>query len=371
MGMRERTWAAAIPLILAIQCSADTLHLTWAAPFLSGGGYSSEALNLMQCLSSAAPHHALSFVQHGDSYNEAYLSGLPSSTAYFISRHLHQPLPPRKGVTSISVCHSEPGAWNLPSLPRRYSTAQCPELTADYYIGRTMFETDRLPTGWVERLSAMDEVWVPSRFMQDIVVRAGIEATRVQLLGEPVDAAGEFSPSNAASSAAQHPTLPTRTCAAGELPGSSPSCPYRFLSVGKWERRKGFDILLAAYTSAFSPAAAPVVVPQSAPGGPHNHHHVELYILTSSYHGSQDFHSAVSDMLTHTLACRAQNSGQQQHQQHQETPAPLAPQPQPPPQLCLPPPPGLPAPPHTPPHRHSPSGPAGGVQRRGCPGAAQ
>ena len=36
--------------------------------------------------------------------------------------------------------------------------------TTRYTIGRTMFETDRIPSGWAERLNVMDEVWVPSAF---------------------------------------------------------------------------------------------------------------------------------------------------------------------------------------------------------------
>ena len=31
-------------------------------------------------------------------------------------------------------------------------------------VGRTMFETDRIPASWLPRLAAMAEVWVPSEF---------------------------------------------------------------------------------------------------------------------------------------------------------------------------------------------------------------
>ncbi len=286
--------ASHLPLTL----SRD-LHVTWAAPFFSGGGYSSEALSLMQALHSVAPSTPLSLVHHGDSYNEAYVSGLAAGTSRFLSSRTYRTLPSAATHTSISICHSEPGAWHLPpSHPRRYSTAQCPEPSAQYTVGRTMFETDRLPAGWAERLNALDEVWVPSPFMLRVSLAAGVQASKLHLLSQPVDAALEFSPSNGASSAAQQPLLPPRTCSSRSSRGSSAQCPYRFLSVGKWERRKGFDILLSAYLQAFSAAAAGAADP--FPGPPPS---VELYILTSSYHGTQDFEAELARMLHTELAC--------------------------------------------------------------------
>jgi hypothetical protein len=97
---------------------------------------------------------------------------------------------------------------------------------------------------------------------------------------------------------------------AGEQPGDAPSCPYRLLSVGKWERRKGFDVLLRAYLSEFanlsssssSPATAAAAVgglPQGvAPPPPAPRPHVELFILTSAYHSTRDFDAAVAAMVT-------------------------------------------------------------------------
>ena len=37
-----------------------------------------------------------------------------------------------------------------------------------------MFETDRLPDGWVERLNKVDEVWVPTHFHRAIFEDAGV-----------------------------------------------------------------------------------------------------------------------------------------------------------------------------------------------------
>lgn len=61
---------------------------------------------------------------------------------------------------AVAICHSEPGAWH----PARYKTSRCPPSQALYTVGRTMFETDRVPSGWSERMNQMDEIWVPTRY---------------------------------------------------------------------------------------------------------------------------------------------------------------------------------------------------------------
>merc|ERR1712023_349116 len=68
----------------------------------------------------------------------------------------------------------------------------CPPQPADgskpaYTIGRTMFETDRLPSGWEERLNRMDEVWVPTAFHRAVFEAGGVEPAKITVIGEPVD----------------------------------------------------------------------------------------------------------------------------------------------------------------------------------------
>lgn len=56
---------------------------------------------------------------------------------------------------SINICHSEPGAW----IPQDFETSECPLPDSIYNIGRTMFETDRIPYNWEKKLNSMDEVF--------------------------------------------------------------------------------------------------------------------------------------------------------------------------------------------------------------------
>lgn len=194
------------------------------------------------------------------------------------------------GMPSVVICHSEPGAWHLSEeLPQRYATTLCPTPGATYRVGRTMFETDRLPTGWADRLAGMDEVWVPTEWMRQVFVDGGVDGGRVRVVGEPVDTAF-FSPQATTLAAASKYVKLRLGCAEDDI-GRLAFCPFRFLSVGKWERRKNFETLLRAYLTAF------------AHGGDGGETHVELYILTSAYHSGRDFEAAVQRIVAGELSC--------------------------------------------------------------------
>lgn len=169
------------------------------------------------------------------------------------------------------MCHSEPGAWK----PADYDTSDCPLFPGKsaYHIGRTMFETDRIPKGWAKKMNRMDEVWVPSVFMKEVFERGGVRNIRV--VGESVNTAF-FRPIPSLHSAMsvredeanafnitraylyekvfeRHPLYGTHTDV--------------FLALFKWEFRKGWDILLDAFFSAFS-----------------KQDKVSLFIITQEYH---------------------------------------------------------------------------------------
>jgi glycosyltransferase involved in cell wall biosynthesis len=94
-----------------------------------------------------------------------------------------------------------------------------------------MFETDRLPDGWVERCNAMDEIWVPSTFNLETFSRAGVKEHKLVRMQEGEDT-NFFHPANP----------PFR------IPGARG---FNFLSVFQWTQRKGPDVLLKAYLSEF------------------------------------------------------------------------------------------------------------------------
>eukprot|EP00753_Platysulcus_tardus_P019730 PLAT7479.1.p2 GENE.PLAT7479.1~~PLAT7479.1.p2 ORF type:complete len:304 (+),score=123.49 PLAT7479.1:124-912(+) len=219
---------------------------------MSGGGYCSEALTFFQALTNAGV--TIEPRQHGDALDKAFVSVMPSGLKRSLEMaHVKANLAPQR---SITICHSEPGAW----APPLFKTSPCPQKHAGYVVGRTMFETDSLPDGWAERLNGMDEVWVPTAFSASVFRDGGVEESKLHIVPEPVDTA-LFDPAAVSS-----PMM---------LPGDDWAA-LKLLSVFKWEERKGWDILLRAYFQEFKPEEKTI-----------------LYLLTAPYHGAPDFHREI------------------------------------------------------------------------------
>ena len=122
--------------------------------------------------------------------------------------------------------------------------------------------------GVLECALEADEVWVPTAFHAGVFARAGLNPSRVAVVPEAVDA-------RLFARAAGHPppplpAWPRPSAAAAAVPGkggavaaaaAAVAAPetFVFLSVFKWERRKGWDLLLDAYWRAFGPSD-PVVL---------------------------------------------------------------------------------------------------------------
>jgi glycosyltransferase involved in cell wall biosynthesis len=98
-------------------------------------------------------------------------------------------------------------------------------------VGRTMFETDRIPDGWAERCNAMDEVWVPTEFNRATFAESGVENGKLRVVGAGVDTTlfrPDAQPLNIAHLRS-----------------------FNFLSVFDVQPRKGSDLLLKAFLSEF------------------------------------------------------------------------------------------------------------------------
>ncbi|KUF87062.1 hypothetical protein AM587_10008239 [Phytophthora nicotianae] len=242
----------------------------WYAPFLSGGGYCSEAHSYVVAVDAAMGMSSLSssttgsqgepksvqdtgtdsasekpfellITQHGDSLNPAFIRDLPEDMKAKLEQHwieerdFYWRLKHRK--TALAICHSEPGAWE----PAHYITSRCPPEGALYKVGRTMFETDRVPRGWPERMNKMDEIWVPTKFQEKIFIDGGVRPEALKVVPEVVDV-DFFDPEKVkqvydlASEVAFKMTEKTTV----------------YLSVFKWEERKAWRVLLKAYFQAFT-----------------------------------------------------------------------------------------------------------------------
>ncbi len=96
------------------------------------------------------------------------------------------------------------------------------------------WEYGAVPQVWVREIEEnVDELWVPSRFVRDVFVRAGVSTERIAVLPNGIDPA-IFRPEGNTSR-----PLGCRR--------------FMFLFVGGAIRRKGIDVLLQAYQRAFEP----------------------------------------------------------------------------------------------------------------------
>ncbi len=194
----------------ARRLNQNATPVVWTAPLLDSSGYAEEARHFLTALDSAGcPVHAR-----------------------IIQTHRRADLAP--GTTSMLARLS---GRKLPSVCIHVSHVTAPELVtmpeARWNIGRTMFETDRLPDGWAEACNRMDSVWIPSEFNRETFARAGVDERKLVIVPGTID-----------------------------LTPFDPACPplqledtrgFNFLSVFDWTWRKGWDVLLRAYIEEFSP----------------------------------------------------------------------------------------------------------------------
>ena len=113
---------------------APELPLLWMAPFLTGGGYSSEALSFALGLQNAtsaaradpsAVRISFGVRQFAEQPNEAYIEGLPRATVRTLQYLLDAGEPPG-AAAGVVVCHSTPDAWVPSKYPGWDELAPCP-----------------------------------------------------------------------------------------------------------------------------------------------------------------------------------------------------------------------------------------------------
>ncbi|EDQ89020.1 uncharacterized protein MONBRDRAFT_25815 [Monosiga brevicollis MX1] len=261
-----------------------TVH--WFAPFASPSGYGSEARAYIAALRQVS-RLQLRISQHGDTPDPEFVASLDSEQERELAALARTTSDPDETVV---VCHSEPGAWN----PPRYETSLCPPAEEPLYVvGRTMFETDRVPYEWIERCRTMDEIWVPTAFHVETFARAGMDRARLRVVPEAVDTA-RFSPGGPALALPlTAPLLIDQPCGVSGLGPAQPAPLHtRFLSVFKWEPRKGWPLLLRAFTRAFAGSCR-----------------ASLHIVTSRFHSSADLNELAQTHVRAALVEYLQERG--------------------------------------------------------------
>ena len=197
-------------------------EILWIAPFFNPSGYASEAIGFALGLDkkiSLTIRHQNVFV------SEEFIKNLPLQWSRTLYR-LHK-VDPHKWRENFSynkntiIIHHQPGNSLI-----KFENAK-------YCIGRTMYETDRLPKDWIEKCNQMDEIWVPSKFNVETFAKYGVDKNKLVVIPEGIDTE-VFNPDKVEKYA-----LPNKAT-------------FNFLSIFEWTNRKGWDVLLKAYFETFS-----------------------------------------------------------------------------------------------------------------------
>lgn len=190
------------------------LPVRWFGPVFNPSGYASEAIDFLVPL---ADRLNLGLKHHNPIYSEKFVNGLAPE-----EREKLFNLRDRFGSLDggIVINHNPANGFFRPP-------------NADYCIGRTMYETDRIPPEWVAACNRMDEIWVPSKFNLETFANSGVERDKLVVIPGAVDSTF-FDPT-------RHEAL--------ELPNKAA---YNFLSIFEWSSRKAWDVILTAYLREFS-----------------------------------------------------------------------------------------------------------------------
>ncbi|PKH86221.1 hypothetical protein CRG98_049990 [Punica granatum] len=141
-----------------------------------------------------------------------------------------------------------------------------------------MFESDRVGLEHARRCNRMDYVWVPTDFHVRTFVSSGVDPAKVVKIMQPIDVEF-FDPEK---------YWPMDLSSLGDLVLGERSkaqdlngrMEFVFLSVFKWEFRKGWDVLLSAYLREFDGADG-----------------VSLYLLTNPYHSDRNFGNKIVEFV--------------------------------------------------------------------------
>jgi glycosyltransferase involved in cell wall biosynthesis len=257
---------ASLPRAPPSEAGPPALRVRFGAPFLSGSGIGRDAYLLAAALHRA--NVSLLVYQHGDTPRREFVDGLPGPMRRALRDWSHAAASGAE-LVEVSLCSSEPGAWSAP-VPR-YRTADCPWPGAPLAAARFVWELEAVPDGWLDRLRFMRRLWVPSRFGRQQLLDAGFDPAAIDVVPEPVDAEAEFFPWRPSPDSPVRPSLDALLPAAVAR-RSHPG--FTFLSVHKFERRKGWDLLVDAFVAEFA----------LAPGRAAAADAPRLVIVTSEFH---------------------------------------------------------------------------------------
>ncbi|MCW3058182.1 MAG: hypothetical protein JWQ02_3 [Capsulimonas sp.] len=200
----------------------DAVRFLWSGPIRDRSGYGDESRQMLLALAGTGTLVAAQSLPWGE--RDADM--------------------PAADVSLLEKLEGRAVAPGFVQLSHTFATQFQRHPQASVCIGRTIFETDRLPQDWVKACNKMDFVWVATEFNRQTFVDAGVDPNKLVVVPECLDAA-------------PYQTLPTceEIAVNSELPAAvreiASDDHFTFLSIFDWTQHKGWDVLLRAFLTEF------------------------------------------------------------------------------------------------------------------------
>jgi glycosyltransferase involved in cell wall biosynthesis len=227
-------WGSSRPLARYVRRHYDTIglrnvSLIWNMDCGTGQvfGFTMEALYFVLGLHDLLSLHVETRDLKG-CYEGLGRAGVPVSVLALLSRLSETTLesPEENNKDLYLVVHRDPGRYS-------HFVSETRGRSPHYIIGRSMYETDKIPDDWKYSCSNLvNEIWVPSDFNVKTFTQSGVSRSRLRQVGEAIDVY-TFDPAI------------TKPISLRQKKG------FNFLTAMKWEKRKGWDVLLNAYFEEF------------------------------------------------------------------------------------------------------------------------
>jgi glycosyltransferase involved in cell wall biosynthesis len=224
-----------------------TPSLLWAMECSGGAtrGFTMEAIDFVMALSDGRlPLHI--HAQQWTACRQEVIDELPEYVWATLMRAESTLIDAERPL--VVVVHKDPGRYratleDIDRLQRLERFRDASPAMPRYVVGRSMFETDRVPRDWVStcnRVDVVSELWLPSHFNVASFERSGVKAHKLHVVEQAIDTR-HFAPAPAEANARRATMLPD----AGDV---------NLLSVFKFEARKRWPMLLDALADVLADA---------------------------------------------------------------------------------------------------------------------
>ena len=185
---------------------SNSLFVTGAGYYSGTTGYNIHTANFFSALSRYVPVEKIE-LDNAPHRNQKRIKHIRS---LFQNRKYEQ-------FVNLQISYgNEPHIGDIPGHPILY----------------TVWESTRLPDDWLSAMQALPTIWTVSHWGRQVMIDNGLEADKVHVIPEGTDST-IFNPGTA------------------PIPGLSKFPGFKFLHVGKYEDRKGSELLIRTFDKRF------------------------------------------------------------------------------------------------------------------------